>query len=73
MLNLISTIFGFVSLIIALIGLIPLLGWLNWIALFTSLLGLFFGLIAERKTGQNLNLVVLILALIRLFIGGGII
>lgn len=71
--SLISSIIGIVSLVIALIGIIPLLGWLNWIALALSAIGLIIGLLAFNKTGRNINLVVLVLAILRLMLGGGVI
>ncbi len=71
--SLVSSIIGIVSLVVALIGIVPLLGWLNWIALALSAVGLIIGMLAFNKTGRNINLVVLVLAIVRLMIGGGII
>jgi len=71
--NIISSTIGIIALIIALVGIIPLLGWLNWFALVGAVVGLIFGLFSERTNGRNVNIVVLVLAIFRLTIGGGII
>lgn len=71
--NLISTIIGIVFLIVAIIGFFPLLGWINWIALIGSVIGIIFGAFARRKTGVNINFMVMLLAMFRLIIGGGLV
>jgi hypothetical protein len=71
--NVISVIIGLVSLAIALVGFIPLLGWLNWFAIPGAVVGLVLGLMSRKTSGRNVNLVVLALAIIRLALGGGII
>jgi hypothetical protein len=70
--NVISTIIGIVALIIALVGFVPLFGWLNWFAIPVAVVGLVVGLISRQTSGRNINLVVLALAMIRLALGGGI-
>jgi hypothetical protein len=70
--NLLSTVFGIMALIIALVGFIPLLGWLNWFAIPLGVVGLVLGILSQRTSGRNINLVVLALAVIRLALGGGI-
>lgn len=70
--NALSVIVGILALIGALIGFIPLLGWLNWGVIPLAVVGLVLGLIARENTGRNINLVVLALAVIRLALGGGI-
>ncbi len=72
MLNLISIIVGLVALLGALIGFIPLLGWVNWFIIPLVVVGLVIGLLSRETTGRNVNLVVGLLAVIRLSIGGGI-
>ncbi len=74
--------FGLVAGVCLLVGLIPLLGWLNW---FTSLplaiVGLIFSQISSRaKIGRNLGIAGTVLclgvigvALFRLILGGGIV
>ena len=70
--NVFSTIIGFVALILALVGFIPLLGWLNWFVIPLAVVGLVLGLLSQKTSGRNVNLVVLALAIIRLALGGGI-
>jgi len=70
--NVISAIIGIVALIIALVGFIPLLGWLNWLVIPVAVVGLVLGLMSRETSGRNINIVVLILAIIRLALGGGI-
>jgi hypothetical protein len=70
--NVISTIIGLMALIIALVGFIPLFGWLNWFAIPVAVVGLLLGLLSQKTSGRNINLVVLALAMIRLALGGGI-
>ena len=70
--NAISTIIGLMALIIALVGFIPLLGWLNWFAISLAVVGLVLGLLSRKTGGRYINLVVLALAIIRLALGGGI-
>jgi hypothetical protein len=70
--NVISVIIGLMALIIALVGFIPLLGWLNWLVIPGAVVGLVLGLLSRATSGRNINLVVLALAIIRLALGGGI-
>jgi hypothetical protein len=70
--NIISAIIGIIALIIALVGFIPLLGWLNWFVLPTAVVGLVLGLMSRETSGRNVNIVVLALAIVRLVLGGGI-
>ena len=70
--NVISVLIGIVALIIALVGFIPLLGWLNWLAIPIAVVGLIVGMFDSRTSGRNFNAVVLVLSAIRLFLGGGL-
>jgi hypothetical protein len=70
--NVLSTMIGLVALAIALVGFIPLLGWLNWFAIPLAVVGLVLGLLSQKTSGRHVNLVVLALAIIRLALGGGI-
>ncbi|MGH8064550.1 MAG: hypothetical protein ACRERE_04800 [Candidatus Entotheonellia bacterium] len=70
--NVLSSIIGLMALSIALVGFIPLLGWLNWFVIPGAVVGLVLGLLSQKTSGRNINLVVLALAMIRLALGGGI-
>lgn len=73
MLNLLSILFGIVSLVIVIPATIPLLGWANWFALPLIVIGIIIGQMSSSNGGRNFCLVVLLIAAIRLSIGGGII
>ena len=68
----VPVIIGIMALIIALVGFIPLLGWLNWLVIPGAVVGLVLGLLSKKTSGRNINIVVLALAIIRLALGGGI-
>lgn len=73
MLNLLSILFGLVALVIAIPSTIPFLGWGNWIALPFAVAGAGIGALSSSKGGRNFCLLVLVIAVIRLSLGGGII
>ena len=73
MLNAISLLLGLLSLVIVIPATIPLLGWANWIALPIIVIGAVLGQMSSKNTGRNFCLIVLVIAAIRLSIGGGII
>ena len=73
MLNIISVPIGLFALLIALVGLVPLLGWLNWFAILVAGGGVLIGAMSAHKIGRNLNLAVIVIAGLRLMLGGGII
>lgn len=70
--NLVSILIGVAALLGALVGFVPLLGWLNWFVIPLAVVGLVLGLMARETSGRNVNVVVLILAIVRLSLGGGI-
>jgi hypothetical protein len=70
--NVLSVLIGITSLIAALIAFLPLLGWLNWFILPVAVIGLVLGLLAKNNNGRNINLVVLVMAIFRLSVGGGL-
>jgi hypothetical protein len=72
MFNLISLIVGVIALLLAVIGFVPLLGWLNWFIIPIAIIGAGLGVISKSTSGRNLNLFVIVVALVRLSIGGGI-
>ena len=72
--NLISTIIGLFALALGLIGIFPQMAWLTWLMLFISLLGMVFGLFDKEKTnGITINFLVIVFALFRLYLHGGIV
>ncbi|VVT08237.1 conserved membrane hypothetical protein [Sphingomonas sp. EC-HK361] len=72
MLNILSVLIGLVALLFAIPGIIPLLGILNWIAVPIAVVGLIVGMLSSRNTGRNVNIVILLVAIVRLSLGGGI-
>ena len=72
MFNILSLLIGGFALLLAIPALLPLLGWMNWIVIPLSVLGLGVGVISKSKAGRNLNLVVLVIAALRLMLGGGL-
>lgn len=75
MLNLVSILIGFVALVIALVGIlpIPLLPLVNWFAFPIALVGAGLGVMSRGTAGRNLNLLVLVISGLRLFLTGGLI
>jgi hypothetical protein len=70
MLNLVSIVVGIVALPVMLLGLIPLLGWLNYLVIPFAVLGAALGALSDSNAGRNLNLVVLLVGFVRLWLGG---
>ena len=73
MANIIAILLGLVALFLAIIGFIPLLGWLNWLIILIAGVGAAFGFASSKNSGRNFCLVVVAICAFRLFIGGGII
>ncbi|MDP2131741.1 MAG: hypothetical protein U0975_14130 [Erythrobacter sp.] len=73
MLNVLAYLIGFISLVIVIPAQIPLLGWANWIALPVIVIGIIIGALSSKDGGRNFCLVVLLIAAVRLMLGGGII
>jgi hypothetical protein len=72
MFNLVSLIIGAVALLCAVVAFLPLLGWVNWLIIPLAIIGAGIGLISRGTAGRNLNLFVILVAAVRLSIGGGI-
>ena len=72
MLNLLSIVIGLVALVLAIPSSIPLLGWGNWLVLPIAVLGAGLGALSSSNGGRNFCLVVLVIATIRLWLGGGL-
>ncbi len=75
MLNIVSLLIGFVALLIAMVGIlpIPLLPLVNWIALPIAILGAAIGAVSRGNAGRNLNLLVILISGGRLFLTWGLI
>lgn len=72
--NVLAFLLGLLSLIIVIPATIPFLGWANWLALPLIVMGVIAGqLSSTSKAGRNFCLVVLVVAVIRLSLGGGFI
>ena len=73
MLNLVSLLIGIVALIFVAIAFLPLLGWMNWLVLPLAIMGAGIGLVSRGRAGQNLNLFVIAIGVVRLILGFGIV
>jgi hypothetical protein len=71
--NIIAFLVGIIALVLAIVGFIPLLGWLNWLIICIAGVGAAFGFISEKNSGRNFCFVVMAICAFRLWIGGGII
>ncbi len=72
MLNIASLIIGVVTLILAIFAFLPLLGIANWLIVPIALIGLALGQLSDRRSGRNLNLIVVAIGIVRLWLGGGV-
>ena len=72
MLNLISILFGGVSLILVALAFLPFLGWANWLILPLPVIGALVGVFSRGTLGRNLNLAALLIGIVRLSLGGGL-
>lgn len=73
MLNIVSILIGLVALLLAIPSAIPFLGWGNWIVLPIAVIGAGIGALSRSNHGRNFCLIVLVIAVLRLMLGGGII
>lgn len=81
--GLISLLWGIVAMLWMLLALIPLLGWGNWFLIPFAAIGALIAAVAiavtarekrgRAKAGLALNGIVIIVAVVRLNLGGGII
>jgi hypothetical protein len=78
----ISLIWGILAMLFMLVALIPLLGWLNWLVIPFAGIGAILATIGimlrgeksrRAKAGLVLNLIIVVVAVVRLNMGGGII
>jgi hypothetical protein len=79
--SVVGFIFGIISIFGLLLGLIPLLGWFNWLNIPFAILGLVFSVVGTSQ-GRNRSLGVagiilcsgaILVGILRLILGGGII
>ncbi len=68
----VGRIFGIMALIGMIIGLIPLLGWLNWFNIPLAILGLILSIVGKSKGGTIICIVAIFFGLVRLILGGGL-
>jgi len=72
MLNLVSIVIGIVSLLLAVVAFIPLLGWANWFIIPLAMIGAGVGMASSGTAGRNLNIFVIVIGALRLMLGGGL-
>ena len=72
MLNLVSLVIGLVSLLLAVVAFIPLLGWANWFIIPLAIIGTVVGMASSGSAGRNLNIFVIVVGVLRLMLGGGL-
>ncbi len=71
--QIISVLIGLFAALCMVIGIIPLLGALQWPVLVVCVIGIIFGVFPERKAGLTINVAVGVVALVRLILGGGVV
>jgi len=71
--KIIGRMFGILALIAMILGLVPLLGWLNWFIIPFAILGLILSLIGKSTGGTVLCVLAIIVGMVRLLMGGGIV
>lgn len=69
----IGRLFGILALMGMLLGMIPFLGWLNWLNIPLAILGLLLSIIGKSNGGIIICVVAIFFGLARLFMGGGLI
>jgi hypothetical protein len=71
MFNIVSLIIGLVALVFAVVTFIPFLGIGEWLVLILAIMGAGIGMISRSNVGRNLNLFVIVVAVVRLILGHG--
>ena len=72
MLNIFSILIGLFAALFLIPGLVPLFGWIQYATITIAVVGLLVGMVSSRNTGRNLNIVILVVAVLRLMLGGGL-
>ena len=76
-----SLVLAIIGFVFVLLGIVPFLGWLNWIGIIFLIIGIISGVTAYRKNpinkllaviGTLLCIILLIISIIRLNMGGGV-
>ncbi|MEO5865924.1 MAG: hypothetical protein ABIS14_11840 [Sphingomonas sp.] len=70
--NVISVLIGLLVFVLALVGFVPFLGWLNWFVIPMAIVGAVVGMLSSKTSGRNLNIFLILACALRLFLGGGI-
>jgi hypothetical protein len=70
--KIIGFLFGLISLLLSLIGFIPMLGWLNWLFVPFAIIGLIVSSITNSSGGKTMSIVAIIVGMLRLILGGGV-
>jgi hypothetical protein len=73
MANVIAFFLGAIALVLAIIGFIPLLGWLNWLIILIAGVGVAIGAASAKNSGRNFCIAVAVICALRLWVGGGIV
>lgn len=72
MLNVVSLIIGLVAMLFAAVAFIPGLGIFNWLIGGVAVIGAGVGAMSNASAGRNLNIVVILVCVLRLWLGGGL-
>jgi len=67
-----GALFGIISLILMMIGFIPLLGWFNWISIPFAIVALIISSITGSASGKTMSIVAIFIGILRLMFGGGV-
>ena len=72
--RIISNLSGILATVLVLIGFIPILGILNWLALLLSIVSILTGIFSKQGSSRIYiaNAILILVALFRLVLGGGI-
>ena len=72
MLNIVSIIIGVVALLFAIPAFLPILALAYYLIIPLAIIGAGIGAMSQGNAGRNLNLVVVLICVLRLWLGGGI-
>lgn len=69
----IGRIFGILAIIGMVIGMIPFLGWLNWLNIPLAIIGLVLSVVGKSNGGIIICVVAIFFGMLRLMLGGGLV